>query len=393
MTPRVAFFADSFHEVNGVALTCRQFDAYARKNSLPFVSIHAGSETKVQESGSHKTIELNRGSASIAIESDLAFDPFLWRRGQWLLEQIRTSEPNLVHITGPSDIGILGAWVANQLCVPLVASWHTNVHEYGGRRFDKRFAVFPGGLRRSISSAAQNGTFHATARFYKMAELLFAPNQELMDLLRAITGKPCYRMVRGVDSEMFNPNRRPPGPRPFTIGYVGRLSPEKNVRFLAEIEKALLAAGHADFRILIAGVGEELDWLAANLKNADFVGVLERDALADVYALMDVFAIPSETDTFGNVVQEALATGVPAIVTSGGGPKFIVRHEETGYVSQNGEEFIQFIVKLKSDPELLSRMSAAARTWACSASWDNVFDHIYSRYEDLLRPEVLPVAS
>ncbi len=356
MTPRVAFFADSFHEVNGVALTCRQFDAYARKNSLPFVSVHAGAETKTQESGVHKTIELNRGSAAIPIESDLAFDPFLWRRGQWLLEQIRTSEPNLVHITGPSDIGILGAWVANQLHVPLVASWHTNVHEYAGRRFNKRFAVFPGGLRRSISSVAQNGTFHATARFYRMANLLFAPNQELMD----------HRMVRGVDSEMFNPSRRPPGPRPFTIGYVGRLSPEKNVRFLAEIEKALVAAGHTDFRILIAGVGEESDWLIANLKNADFVGVLER---------------------------EALATGVPAIVTSGGGPKFIVRHKETGYVSQSGEEFIQFILKLKSDPALLGQMSAAARTWACSASWDSVFDHIYSRYEDLLRPEVLPVAS
>src|SRR5258707_1232434 len=90
MTPRVAFFADSFHEVNGVALTCRQFDAYARKNSRPFVSVHAGPETKVEESGPHKTIELNRGSAAISIESDLAFDPFLWRRGQWLLEQIRT---------------------------------------------------------------------------------------------------------------------------------------------------------------------------------------------------------------------------------------------------------------------------------------------------------------
>jgi phosphatidylinositol alpha 1,6-mannosyltransferase len=82
MTPRVAFFADSFHEVNGVALTCRQFDAYARKNDLPFVSIHAGRETKAEVSGSHKTIELNRGSAAISIESDLAFDPLLWRRGQ-----------------------------------------------------------------------------------------------------------------------------------------------------------------------------------------------------------------------------------------------------------------------------------------------------------------------
>ncbi len=95
---------------------------------------------------------------------------------------------------------------------------------------------------------------------------------------------------------------------------------------------------------------------------------------------MDVFVFPSESDTFGNVIQEANASGVPAIVTSQGGPKFIVRHGETGFVAENFDAFVKFSLLLMNDAEKLSKMKSAAREFAKSRSWDAVFESVYQAY-------------
>jgi glycosyltransferase involved in cell wall biosynthesis len=268
--------------------------------------------------------------------------------------------------------------------VPLAASWHTNIHEYAGRRLEKLLSFLSNTQVRSISGAAEKQALRGAARFYQLARVLFAPNQELVDLLRAQTGKPCFLMQRGVDAAMFTPDKRDPGERPFTIGYVGRLSVEKNVRFLCEIERALDAGRITNYRFLIAGSGGEQEWLASNLKKAELLGVTRGEALARAYANMDAFAFPSQTDTFGNVILEALASGVPAVVTTGGGPKFLVQHGVTGFVAQNDAEFIQAIVDLIKKPDLHATMRRAARAYACSISWDRVFEKVYDAYEQVL---------
>src|SRR5260370_38854670 len=129
-------------------------------------------------------------------------------------------------------------------------------------------------------------------------------------------------MQRGVETDLFSPAKRDRTGGPFTLGFVGRLQIEKNVRFLATIEKALQKAGQTDYRFLIVGDGSEREWLMANLRQADFPGVLTGEALARAYANMDLFVFPSYTDTFGNVILEAKPSGVPAGGTAGGGPKF-----------------------------------------------------------------------
>ena len=107
---------------------------------------------------------------------------------------------------------------------------------------------------------------------------------------------------------------------------------EKNVRFLAEL-RGLVAAGSPDFRLVVVGSGSEAGCLRANLRKATLTGILRGEELARAYADMDVFAFPSETDTFGNVVLEALSSGVPAVVTTAGGPKFLVESGVTGFVA------------------------------------------------------------
>ena len=166
----------------------------------------------------------------------------------------------------------------------------------------------------------------------------------------------------------------------FRLGFVGRLRAEKNVRMLARLEEKFIEAGQTNYKFLIVGDGNEREWLEKNLKRAEFTGYITGERLARAYADMDLFLFPSETDTYGNVIQEANASGVPAIVSDKGGPKFIVRHDETGFVAKNADEFASYSLELLNDAEKLAAMKRAAREFARSRSWNSVFESVYEAY-------------
>lgn len=382
--PRVAYFPDAFHEVNGVAHTSRHFEAFARRRSLPFLCVRAGPADGPSKDGPVRTLELPRSAFSFPVEKDLRFDLAYWRHLPRILADTRHFRPDILHITGPSELGFLGAWIAHHLRVPLVASWHTNVHEYAATRsgwFTRLFGERGPRVSQQIESAA----LWSTALYYKRARVLFAPNVELCALLERATGRPCYLMTRGVDTEAFSPAHRDrrPDDADFVLGFVGRLSIEKNVALLATIEQQLRQQGAGNFRFLIVGHGGEEAWLRQRLQRAEFTGVLRGAALARAYANMDAFVFPSHTDTFGNVVLEALASGVPSIVTPDGGPARIVRDGETGYIRAD-QDFAEAIALLASDPAAHAIMRDRARQYALSASWDAVFENIYARYDAVL---------
>jgi phosphatidylinositol alpha 1,6-mannosyltransferase len=384
--PRVAYFPDSFHEVNGVAHTSRHFEAYARRKNLPFLCIRAGDRGQAfLEDGNVWTLELPRGIFSFALEKDLRFDPAFPRHIPIMGEVLERFRPDLIHITGPSEVGMLGAGLAYHRDLPLAASWHTNVHEYLARRSDWLLRLLPERHSQSTGKKIQDLTLAAAARFYSIAKVLFAPNIELCELLESATGRPCFLMPRGVDTELFTPAKRPAvaADAPFTLGFVGRLSVEKNVACLASIHDELLAQGHTNFRFLIIGHGQEEAWLRERMSHAEFAGVLHGEALAQAYASMDLFVFPSHTDTFGNVVLEALASGVPAIVTPDGGPRYIVRENETGHIVPD-EGFTAAIAKVIANPTQHQAMRQAARAYALTASWDAVFEGVYTGYRGIL---------
>ena len=102
---------------------------------------------------------------------------------------------------------------------------------------------------------------------------------------------------------------------------------------------------------------------------------------------MDVFVFPSETDAFGNVAQEANASGVPAIVTNQGGPKFIVEHNKTGFVAEGLDDFVRFTIELMDDPEKRQAMKEGAREHSRARSWDSVFDSVYEAYRECVALE------
>jgi glycosyltransferase involved in cell wall biosynthesis len=203
--------------------------------------------------------------------------------------------------------------------------------------------------------------------------------------LEKFTGRHCALMPRGVDTHSFSPEfrSRNGAAEPFVLGFCGRLSIEKNVYLLARIRTELMRRGITNFRFLIIGHGKEEAWLRQHLPNAEFTGVLRGQDLARGYANMDLFVFPSHTDTFGNVVLEALASGVPAIVTPDGGPRYIVRDGETGCIATD-DGFSGAVARMILDPGLHAQMSAAARVYAQSASWDSVFEGVYRTYDELL---------
>jgi phosphatidylinositol alpha 1,6-mannosyltransferase len=384
--PRVAYFPDSFHEVNGVAHTSRHFEAFARRRNLPFLCVRAGDRTQaILEEDNVWTLELPRGFLSIALEKDLFFDPAYLRHIPFIEEVLERFKPDLIHITGPSEVGMLGAGLAHHLNLPLTASWHTNIHEYAARRSEWFLRLLPARQSAATGQTIEDLAMAAAAKFYSIAQVLFAPNLELCRKLEQMTGKPCSLMPRGVDAELFHPakrNRRPDD-RDQVLGFVGRLSVEKNIAGLVQVQNELEEMGHHSFRFLVVGHGGDEAWLRERLPRAEFTGVLRGEALSEAYANMDLFVFPSHTDTFGNVVLEALASGVPAVVTPDGGPKTIVREGETGRIVPDAE-FASAVSGILSDPQKHAAMREAARAYALTASWDSVFEGVYAAYEAML---------
>ena len=384
--PRVAYFPDSFHEVNGVAHTSRHFEAFARRRNLPFLCIRAGQRAKASiEEGNVWSLELPRGLLSFALEKDLRFDPVFLRHIPLMVEVLDRFRPDLVHITGPSDLGIVGARLAHHLGIPVAASWHTNVHEYAARRSDWFLRLLPKQHAAPAEQKIEDFALAVIAKFYKVAKVLYAPNRDLCDLLERTTNRPCFLMPRGVDAELFHPRKRnrAAGDRDFVLGFVGRLSIEKNVALLAQVQKELEQMGHKNFRFLIVGHGGAENWLRERLPRAEFPGVLRGEALAAAYANMDLFVFPSHTDTFGNVVLEALASGVPAIVTPDGGPKSIVREGQTGRIV-NDWDFASAVASVLAEPVKHAAMRETSRAYAETMSWDSVFEGVYAGYETIL---------
>lgn len=381
---RVAYFPCVYHEIDGVGQTARQFEAFAKRHEIPFFMVISGPKDEVTTDGSVTRIQLKRGPVRFPLDRAHDYDLLFLRHYRKVETLLREFQPDVVQITGPSDVGTLGAMFAHRMQIPLAASWQTNLHEYSRRRAAAALSFLPSELVTKVADAAERWSFRATARFYRIPRLLFAPNQELVRMLEAATKKPCYLMSHAVDTDQFRPEFRDRSGGPFTIGYVGRLTAEKNVRMLARLEQALVELGHCNFRFVIVGEGAESEWLRTNMQRMELTGVLTGPELSRTFANFDLLAFPSETDTFGLVVLEAFASGVPALVTDRGGPQFSISHGRTGFVARSLEEFVEYVAKCMAEPYLLTSMRAAAREKALTTSWDRIFEGMYDAYENCL---------
>ena len=206
-TPRIAYFPDSFHEVNGVACTSAATSSPTPRRatspssaSAPANPLRPRSNQPVPDPRAPPRLRLRRN------RKDLAFDPLFWRHLTRVERALDRFRPDLIHITGPSELGLFGAWFARQRGLPLAASWHTNVHEYAARRLNWLTSRLPTRSADRASAWIESTSLQTAAHLYRQAKLLFAPNRELCDLLERLTRRPCHLMQRG--------DRLPLQPRP-----------------------------------------------------------------------------------------------------------------------------------------------------------------------------------
>ena len=386
-SPRVALFCETYHEINGVALTARQLVAYAKRHDLPLLAIHGGKNPGVWNEGKVRRIELKRSWGSVGIERDLEYDFFFCRYLNRIRKEVQLFRPDVIHITSPGELGQLGVYLSRRLDVPLVASWHTNFHQFAARRFEKLIGFLPGKISRPTVGWSEEHGLRVLLWFYNFAEVTLAPTEAQVEWLEKELRKPSFLMPRGVDGEQFNPKRRTVNDETLRLGFVGRVTPEKGVRLLRDIETELGNRGLDNFRILIVGDGSEVMWLKKRLKHGEFAGVLRGEDLARAYANMDLFVFPSRTDTFGNVVQEAAASGVPSVVTNEGGPKHLVVAGKTGLIAETNAQFVAKVSELALDRNRLREMGQAARDRVSGVSWDGAFEKTYLAYRACLPGE------
>lgn len=381
---KVAFFPDSFLEVNGAAMTCRRLVDYAKENDRPMLVVHADKRSREWSDGCIEYLSLKRSPLAIKLDEELAYDPLFQRHTNKALRALMDFRPDVIHITGLNDVGIVGAYLAWKLQIPLIGSWHTNLHEFAAERLKKLLRFLPAKMANSVVGLAERKILDGAILYYKMPKVVLAPNQELIDMLGKGTNRTARLMARGVDTTLFAPEKRTVSDGIFRIGFVGRLRPEKNVALLIDLERELLAAGEENFRFLIVGEGSERAVLEEKLKFADFTGFIAGEELSEAYANMDVFLFPSETDAYGNVIQEAAASGVPSIVSDKGGPKFLVEEVVTGFVASGLPDFVRFTRELLNDRARLERMRIDCRRSALSKSWNAVFEGVFDAYAETI---------
>jgi glycosyltransferase involved in cell wall biosynthesis len=308
-----------------------------------------------------------------------------WPRFGAFLARARADGLDVIHYTTPGPVGLAARYVAGKLGLPMTGSFHTLLSEYtevlsGSRRLGQAMRIYQRWA-------------------YGRCATVLAPSDATARLLvDAGFGRDRLRVwARGVDTGVFTPARRSEaqraawGARPQVpiVAYVGRLSREKGLDALPAISRSLLAIGQPH-RLLFVGDGPMRAELEAACPGAIFTGKVRHDHVPALLASADLFWFPSRTDTFGNVVLEAQACGLPVIVTDEGGPREAVRHGETGLVCGASGPFTLALALswLLREPARRAQMGAAARRYALTRSWPLALEPLFDAWREVHRAGV-----
>jgi glycosyltransferase involved in cell wall biosynthesis/predicted metal-dependent phosphoesterase TrpH len=362
--PRVALVADGLSGMHGVRHTLQQI----RDRGVPGFEVEViGTDADVDR------------RLSAVVEIDIPFYRGL-KIGvpslPAITDALAEGRYDLVHLVSPGPAGI-GAWLlARVLALPVVGSYHTELVAYTGLRT---------GQEQLASLAAI-----ALGMFYGSCDVVLSPSpvsdQRLQQL--GIASGLIGRWDRGVDLDRFSPALREPGlwPGEINVLYTGRLTAEKGVDLLAE---AFLAARSRDRRLhlVLAGGGPEEHRLRDRLgEHATFLGWLGGSELARVYASADAFLFASETDTFGQVILEAQASGLPVVAVAAGGPLSLIDDGETGMLAPaNADALADRLLSLVTGPLLAERMRRAALGAVRGRTWDASLSQLAAGYGAALR--------
>jgi len=290
-------------------------------------------------------------------------------------------EHNITHIKAatPGPMGLAAMAIARMLRLPLWGTYHTALPQYAQYLTEDK--------------AIYHFMWKYMVWFYNQLDLIFVPSHSTAEELQqhGVEAAKMQVFPRGVDLSRFNPAKRngyleshyalQAG---IKLLYVGRVSKEKNLELLGQVFKELLKR-YPDLHLIVVGDGPYLETMREELAGTPclFTGYLEGEDLAAVFASCDLFVFPSTTDTFGNVVLEAQASGIPVIVSDSGGPQENVIPGQTGFIvpGNDADSLLVAIEALLADPVRLKQMGQAARHYVQARSFENAFQATWKLYE------------
>ncbi|HEU5079398.1 MAG TPA: glycosyltransferase family 1 protein [Opitutaceae bacterium] len=280
----------------------------------------------------------------------------------------RTTLPDVVHVATEGPLGLAALYSANRLGLPVTSTFHTNFHQYGGHY----------GLQ-----AGQHVALRYLRWFHNRTRRTMVPTHQMLQRLEQDGFRELSVLARGVDARLFSPEKRSVELRrtwgatdadPVVI-YVGRMAAEKNLGLAVQaFLKIQECTPNAKF--VLVGDGPEKEPLRAKYPHFQYAGSRRDEELAAHYASADLFIFPSTTETFGNVVTEAMASGLVVLSYDYAAARQYIRDEANGYVARfnDSEDLLRRALEVMSERLRWPEIRAAARETALSITWDSIID-------------------
>ena len=367
---RVALFTGAYnHIADGVSLTLNRLVDYLERNG---VQVRVFAPTIDDPPIQHAGRLVPTPSIAMPGRNEYRISLGLPRRAR---KELDAFAPTIIHIATPDLLGRSALRYAERNGIDAVSSYHTHFGSY---------------LKYYHMEFLEDRVWRYLRKFYGACEHVYVPSPSMADVLRlhGINDGLLY-WPRGVDTDRFHRRHRSLEWRrelgiadtDVVIGFVSRLVWEKGLDVMVDVARRLRSCecGH---RFLIVGDGPARSDLEEQIPDAIFTGYLDGEDLARAYASSDVFLFPSETETFGNVTLEAMASGVPAVCADATGSNALVEHGVTGFLAPPTDSalFERYVRSLIEDSSLRGRLSDASRERAKEYAWDAVLERMLNYY-------------
>jgi len=373
---RVALVTSSYNYIpDGVALTLNRLVGYLESQGVDVLVfapiadrpafVHQGTVVPVP---------------SIALPGRPEYRLALGMAG-YVKRQLLDFQPDIIHIGVPDLLGHAALALAKAHGIPVVASYHTRYETYLKHYW--YLAPLEGWLKRILR------------RFYGACREVYVPSESVRQALLADGLSDNFKpWPRGIDMARFSPAKRSTswrarygmGPDELVILHVSRLVREKRLDTLTAALRQLTVP----HRVLIVGDGPEREFVQGELPNAIFTGFLAGEDLAAAYASSDIFVFPSDSESFGNVTLEAMASGLPCVCADATGSRSLVAAGGTGFLApaDDAAAFARHITTLAQGRALRAALGEAARLRAQSFSWEETLAKMLGYYRAVLATDL-----
>jgi glycosyltransferase involved in cell wall biosynthesis len=370
---RRAWFTDTLEDVNGVATTIRKMTAAGAAAGKELVVVASRNEITIDDIPIKNFKPIGEFELPEYELQKLSFPPILQ-----MLDYIQRERFTEIIISTPGPVGLTALLAAKMLNLQTSGIYHTDFPQYVRILTEDSFL--------------ESVTWRFMHWFYGQLDTVFVNSEEYRQswIIRGLDPEKLKILPRGLDTELFHPTRRDPAffekfgatNGQVRLLYVGRVSREKDLDLLAEAYRRLRSEG-LSIQLFIVGHGPYSHTLSESMPEAFFTGYLTGKDLAAAYASADIFVFPSTTDTFGNVIIEAQASGVPVVVSDSGGPKELVDNNQNGLItkSHDAEDLTRAIRELVVDSDRRKRMGNHARESVINRTWPNAFRKFWAATE------------